>query len=83
MITGDEGCCKGLWGCVMLVRSGEEVVFLNSAGTGTLRASASAVVIADALWKRVSGSLAMLFKMTSERAGGIRRLMRAGGVGFS
>ncbi len=67
----------------MLIRSGEESVFLSSAGIGTLRASASAIVIADALWKRASGSLAMLFRVTSESAGEIVRLMRAGGVGMS
>lgn len=55
----------------------------SSEGTGMLRASATAMVMADALEKRASGSFAMLFRMTSEKAGGRSGLIRAGGVGRS
>lgn len=58
-------------------------VFRSSGGTGTLRASASAMVMAEALEKRASGSLAMLFRMTADSSGEIRGLTRAGGVGLS
>ena len=56
---------------------------LSSAGTGMLRACARAIVMSDAVWNRASGSLAMLFRMTSESAGGMFGLIRAGGVGSS
>ncbi len=57
--------------------------FLSSAGTGTLRAEAVAMVMVDALGKRASGSFAMLLRMTSDKAGGRSGLIRAGGVGGS
>ena len=57
--------------------------FFSSAGTGTLRDSATATVMADALGKRASGSFAMLLRITSDKAGGISGLIRAGGVGGS
>src|SRR5947209_3679929 len=53
------------------------------AGTGTLSPLASATVIAAAVGKRASGSLAMLFSTTAESSGGMFGLMRAGGVGIS
>ena len=54
---------------------------LSSAGTGILRDSEIAMVMADALGKRSSGSFAMLLRITSEKAGGRFGLIRAGGVG--
>ena len=62
---------------------GSAMFRLSSAGTGTLRACARAIVMSDALWNRASGSLAMLFRMTSESADGMFGLIRAGGVGSS
>src|SRR6266496_254952 len=68
---------------VALVLAGVALGFISSAGTATLRDSATAMVMADALGKRASGSLAMLLRMTSEKVGGILGLRSAGGVGSS
>lgn len=57
--------------------------FSSSVGTATLKDSATAIVIADALEKRASGSFAILLRMTSDKAGGICGLIRAGDVGSS
>ena len=78
---GREGC-NGLEEFALLL-SGVVVGFLSSAGTGMLRDSATAMVMADALAKRASGSFAMLLRMTSEKAGARFGLIRAGGVGGS
>jgi len=51
-------------------------------GIGTRMASAAAIVISLALWKRSSGCLAMLFKITSESSGEICGLISSGGVGI-
>src|SRR5690349_357014 len=57
--------------------------FHSSGGTGTLSASESAMVMAEALEKRSSGSLAMLFRMTADNSGEISGLKRAGDLGAS
>ena len=57
--------------------------FISSVEIGTLRDSATAMAMADALGKRASGSFAMLLRITSDKAGGIIGLIRAGGVGSS
>src|SRR5579859_2786062 len=55
----------------------------SSGGTGTLRASARALVMAAALEKRALGSLAILFRMTAETLGEMAGLRRAGDWGIS
>src|SRR6266851_2234920 len=55
----------------------------SSAGAGTLNASAMAIVMAEALEKRALGSLAILRRMTVDRAGDTRGLTAAGGVGIA
>ena len=56
---------------------------ISSAGTITLKDSATAMVMSDALEKRSPGSFAMLLRMTSDNLGEIFGLMSAGCVGFS
>src|SRR5215469_2235822 len=55
----------------------------SSAGDGTLNALAIAIVMAEALEKRASGSLAILRRMTADRAGDTWGLMEVGGVGMA
>ena len=74
---------SGLWTCSSLVTAGVVELFHSSGETGTLRASAKAMVMAEAVGKRASGSLAMLLRMTADSSGGIFGLMRAGGVGIA
>ena len=76
---GREGCSGFLEFALLL--SGVTVGLLSSVGTGVLRDSATAMVMADALGKRASGSFAMLLRMTVDKAGGRFGLIRAGGVG--
>jgi len=74
---------SGLWALGSVATAGVTELLHSSEGTGTFRASAMAIVMAEAVGKRASGSLTMLFRMTADSSGGICGLMRAGGVGIS
>src|SRR5438067_11529492 len=63
------------------VASSQDEAALISAGMGTLSASATAAVSADALPKRAAGSLARQRRITFDRAGGMSGLTRSGAVG--
>ena len=79
--SGQEGC-SGLLEYALLI-SGAMLDLISSAGTATLIDSATAMVMAEAVGKRASGSFAMLLSMTSDKAGGIFGLMNSGGLGCS
>ena len=63
--------------------SGGEGGGLRSSGNSTLRAWASAWVMAEALGKRAAGSLARPRRMTMVKAGGIAGLSSTGEVGVA
>src|SRR2546423_589784 len=73
----------GGWSGLKSVSTLKPAVFIRLAGTGTLSAWASAIVMAEAEGKRSAGSLAMLRSTTADKAGGIFGLRTIGGVGIS
>src|SRR6266566_9347136 len=79
---GDDNRLGG-WSGVKSGSTLKPAVFIRLAGTGTLSAWASAIVMAEAEGKRSAGSLAMLRSTTADKAGGIFGLRTIGGVGIS